>query len=82
MEGKYELKEWFWNIFIVDALIGNWDRHNGNWGFLYNTETDKMEIAPVYDCGSCLFPQADDIIMQDTLDSQEERNLRIYQISL
>lgn len=78
----YELKEWFWNIFIVDALIGNWDRHNGNWGFLYNTETDKMEIAPVYDCGSCLFPQADNIIMQDTLDSQEERNLRIYQIPL
>ncbi len=78
----YELKEWFWNIFIVDALIGNWDRHNGNWGFLYNTETDKMEIAPVYDCGSCLFPQADEIIMRDTLDSQEERNLRIYQIPL
>lgn len=78
----YKLKEWFWNIFIVDALIGNWDRHNGNWGFLYNTETDKMEIAPVYDCGSCLFPQADEVIMQNTLDSQDERNLRIYQIPL
>ena len=78
----YELKEWFWSIFIVDALIGNWDRHNGNWGFLYHTETDQVEIAPVYDCGSCLFPQADDIIMQDALDSQEERNLRVYQIPL
>lgn len=78
----YELKEWFWDIFIVDALIGNWDRHNGNWGFLYNTETDKMKIAPVYDCGSCLFPQADEEIMQSTLDSQDERNLRIYQIPL
>lgn len=78
----YELKEWFWNLFIVDALIGNWDRHNGNWGFLYNTETDKMEIAPVYDCGSCLFPQADDTIMQGALDSRDERNLRIYQIPL
>lgn len=78
----YELKEWFWNIFIVDALIGNWDRHNGNWGFLYNTETDKMDIAPVYDCGSCLFPQADEEIMQSTLDSRDERNLRIYQIPL
>ena len=21
----------FWDMFIVDALIGNWDRHNGNW---------------------------------------------------
>ena len=78
----YELKEWFWNIFIVDALIGNWDRHNGNWGFLYNTVTDKLEIAPIYDCGSCLFPQADEVIMQSTLDNQDERNLRIYQIPL
>ena len=78
----YKLKDWFWNIFIVDALIGNWDRHNGNWGFLYNTETDKMEIAPVYDCGSCLFPQADDAIMQSTLTNPDECNLRIYQIPL
>lgn len=78
----YELKEWFWNMFIVDALIGNWDRHNGNWGFLYNTETDGIEIAPVYDCGSCLFPQADDTIMQSTINNLDERNLRIYQIPL
>ena len=78
----YELKEWFWDIFIVDALIGNWDRHNGNWGFLYHTETDQIEIAPVYDCGSCLFPQADEVIMQSTLDNQDERNLRVYQIPL
>ena len=78
----YELKDWFWNIFIVDALIGNWDRHNGNWGFLYNTETDKIEIAPIYDCGSCLFPQADETIMQETLNNEDERNLRIYQIPL
>ena len=21
-------------MFVVDALIGNFDRHNGNWGFL------------------------------------------------
>lgn len=30
-----ELENHFWNMFIVDSLIGNWDRHNGNWGFLY-----------------------------------------------
>ncbi len=78
----YMLKEWFWDIFIVDALIGNWDRHNGNWGFLYNVDTDTMAPAPVYDCGSCLYPQADEEIMQATLDSQDERNLRIYKIPL
>ena len=30
-----ELKEHFWNMFVVDAFIGNWDRHNGNWGKYY-----------------------------------------------
>ena len=44
-----ELKQWFWDTFIVDALIGNWDRHNGNWGFLYDTITVRMTIAPIYD---------------------------------
>ena len=77
-----KLKEWFWDIFIVDAVIGNWDRHNGNWGFLYEVDTDRMKIAPVYDCGSCLFPQADEVIMQKVLDEQEERDLRIFQIPL
>ena len=24
----------FWDMFIVDALIGNFDRHGGNWGFI------------------------------------------------
>ncbi len=76
----YILKERFWDMFIIDALIGNWDRHNGNWGFLYNTRTDEMQLAPVYDCGSCLFPQADAKIMEATLNDQTEKDLRIFQI--
>ena len=28
-----ELEEHFWNMFVIDAFIGNWDRHNGNWVF-------------------------------------------------
>ena len=67
-------------MFIVDALIGNWDRHNGNWGFLYDTNTDEMTLAPVYDCGSCLYPQADDLIMQTVLDDKKERDFRIFEI--
>ena len=70
----------FWDMFIVDALIGNWDRHNGNWGFLYDTETDKMELAPVYDCGSCLYPQADEKIMRLVIEDENERNLRIFEM--
>ncbi len=74
-----KLTEWFWDMFIVDALIGNWDRHNGNWGFLYNTVTDEISLAPVYDCGSCLFPQADEEIMRKTLDDPAERQVRIFE---
>lgn len=76
------LKQHFWNVFIVDALIGNWDRHNGNWGFLYNTTTDEVTIAPIYDCGSSLYPQADETIMRDTLDNQQQRDLRTFSLPL
>lgn len=74
-----KLIEWFWDMFIVDALIGNWDRHNGNWGFLYNIITDEISLAPIYDCGSCLFPQADEEIMQKILNSAAEREIRIFE---
>ena len=73
-----ELKEHFWNMFVIDAFIGNWDRHNGNWGFLYNQETDQMEIAPIFDCGSALFPQIDDELIKKVLSSKAEINARVY----
>lgn len=76
------LKKRFWDMFIVDALIGNWDRHNGNWGFLYNSRTDEMKIAPIYDCGSCLYPQADEKTMKATLSDPSERDFRIFEIPL
>ena len=72
------LKQYFWDVFIVDALIGNWNRHNGNWGVLYNTTTDEVSIAPVYDCGSSLYPQADEAIMRATLENQPQRDLRTF----
>ena len=75
-----ELKEHFWNMFVIDAFIGNWDRHNGNWGFLYNQETDHIEIAPIYDCGSALFPQIDDELIKKTMSSKAEMNARVYDV--
>lgn len=75
----HTLTEWFWDMFIVDTLIGNWDRHNGNWGFLYNTATDEITLAPVYDCGSCLFPQADEKMMQKVLTDPAEREARVFE---
>lgn len=72
------LSDYFWDMFIVDALIGNWDRHNGNWGFLYNQENDDIKLAPIYDCGSCLFPQLDDEEIIKILKDKQKFNARIY----
>lgn len=74
-----ELLEHFWNVFVIDALLGNFDRHNGNWGFLFDEETQSSEIAPVFDCGSCLLPQADEKIMKAVLENEDELNARIFQ---
>ena len=72
------LLQFFWDMFIIDALIGNFDRHNGNWGFLYNPLEHVSEIAPVFDCGSCLLPQADEKVMDKVLSDEDELNSRIY----
>ena len=68
----------FWEMFVVDALIGNFDRHNGNWGFLVDEKTNVAELAPVFDCGSSLLPQADERIMKSMLEEETELNARIY----
>ena len=43
-----------------------------------NEEEQSVEIAPVYDCGSCLYPQLDLERMAEVLKSQEEIDRRIY----
>ena len=48
----------FWDTFVVDALVGNFDRHAGNWGFL--ATNNSLQLAPTYDFGSSLFPQVSD----------------------
>lgn len=72
------LLEFFWDMFIVDALLGNFDRHNGNWGILVEEQSKTAEIAPVYDCGSCLYPQLAAKDMEAVLNSEDEINRRVY----
>ena len=72
------LMEHFWNVFIMDAFLGNFDRHNGNWGFLYHPVHQKTSLAPVYDCGNCLLPQADEAVMRAVLEDEKELHARIF----
>lgn len=72
-----ETLERFWDMFIVDALIGNFDRHGGNWGFL--KKDNQYRIAPVYDNGSSLFPRLNsDDKLQEILHSRQALDARIF----
>lgn len=42
----------FWECAIVDILIDNNDRNNGNWGILKNEITKQRRLAPIYDNGN------------------------------
>lgn len=67
----------FWQIYIMDALLGNFDRHGANWGFI--KENNRYTLAPVFDNGSCLFPNlTDEEEMIVVMESEEETDKRIY----
>ena len=38
-----------------------------------------VALAPVYDCGSCLYPQADEKIMRSVIQYSAERDLRVFE---
>ena len=73
-----KMKQRFWEMFVVDAYIGNFDRNNSNWGLLVNRNTKVLSLAPVYDCGGCLYPQLDDGAMEKILQDRVEIENRIY----
>ena len=78
-----KLQDFFWEMFIADAFLGNFDRHNGNWGILVDEAHAMAEIAPIYDCGSCLYPQVSPqdipIILED--DSEIDKRIFVYPTS-
>lgn len=73
-----KVKEHFWKMFAADAFLGNFDRHNGNWGVIINELTRETRIAPVYDNGSCLYPQLLDEQMLQILENRVELENRLF----
>ena len=72
----------YWDTFLVDALLGNFDRHANNWGYIINNQTQKMEVAPIYDCGSCLYPQLADDALEPIISNDNEIQMRIDKFPL
>lgn len=68
----------FWNMFVVDTLIGNTDRHLSNFGVIDDGET--LIFAPVYDCGSALHPLLTDEKINYLLNNESEFKNVAYSI--
>ena len=67
----------FWDMFIVDALIANFDRHGSNWGFI--KKNHQYRLSPIFDNGSSLFPQLNtDEKITAILHDQTKIDQRIY----
>lgn len=74
------LKKHFWNQFVLDAFIGNFDRHNGNWGYILDKNNMLTRIAPIYDCGSSFFNKySDETIHMLNNDDKKIKNIAINQ---
>lgn len=47
-------RNWWADALAFDALIGNTDRHQENWGFILSPSLGKMRFAPLFDNGTSL----------------------------
>lgn len=70
------IEERFWDMFVMDALLANFDRHGYNWGFV--TNKTSYELAPIYDNGSSLFPRLQEKDIDKVLGDKAELDKRTY----
>ena len=61
----------FWQQFMLDAILGNRDRHWGNWGYLLNSDRKVARVAPIYDNGGSLFPGVEKYIEEMKTDEKK-----------
>ena len=71
--------ERFWDMFVVDAFIGNNDRNNGNWGLIYTLQGER-KLSPVYDNGNSFRNKASDRQLLKTMGNEEAIQDSAYKI--
>jgi hypothetical protein len=79
VNNKEEIMAQFWNMFVVDALLGNRDRHLENWGLLFRN--GDFAFAPIYDCGSTLGAFLSDDAMRDNMRNETRFNNVEYNVN-
>lgn len=68
-----EVKNDFWEMVIFDAILGNTDRHSGNWSIFY--KDGKRGLTPIYDNAASLLPRAMRTIYGDEYEWLKTRTL-------
>lgn len=64
--------ETFADMVVLDSLVCNTDRHYSNFGVLRDNRTgDVFSIAPIFDNGRGLFPNAAEVSLQDLIREAE-----------
>lgn len=67
----------YWDLFILDAFLGNFDRHGDNWSYIKSLYGKSIVPSPIYDCGSCLYPQISDEAIPSILQNEDEILMRV-----
>lgn len=69
----------FWETLCLDSLIGNFDRHAGNWGYLARwNDRAALSVAPIYDCGSAFYPRLAEHEMERLTNCPDELRERMH----
>ena len=73
----------FFNTIVIDTLIGNGDRHEENFGFVYDKDTQYKNLifSPISDCGSCLSPLISDKDMERLLNDESDFKNQEYNLT-
>lgn len=77
-----ELKERFWDMFVIDAFIGNNDRNEGNWGLILNKETNQLRLTPVFDNGAAFYNKSSDDKLSSIYDDDFKFKQSVYESAI
>lgn len=68
-------KNRFWECCIIDILINNNDRNNGNWGVIVNTKNKNYSLAPVFDNGNSFYNKFSDNKILNKIEHNEYQDI-------
>ena len=73
-----ELKQRFWDMFVIGAFISNNDRNEGNLGLVMDKETKELRIAPVFDNGAAFYNKSSNEKLNSIYDNPTKFKQSVY----